>query len=194
MTESLTDKPSSDHRERSIVLVGMMGAGKSSIGRRLAQRLDLPFIDADTEIEAAAGCSIPEIFERHGESGFRDGERRVIDRLLNGPVVVLATGGGAMMDPRTRDAIGRHGTSIWLRAELGILLERCLRRNTRPLLRQGDPRETLQRLLNEREPIYATADIVVDSSNGPHEVVVKAIIKALKDRREDSSRQPEKLS
>lgn len=167
---------------RSIVLVGLMGAGKSSIGKRLAARIDLPFFDADAEIEAAAGCSIAEIFERHGEAAFRDGERRVIQRLLAGPRKVLATGGGAFMNAETRAAIARHGLSIWLKADLDTLVKRTARRSNRPLLRQGDPRDVLQRLMNERYPVYAEAEITVETRDGPHEDVVEAIIRELQDR------------
>ena len=165
--------------ERTIVLVGLMGAGKSAIGRRLAQRLGVPFRDADTEIESAAGRTIEEIFAEHGEAYFRDGERKVIARLLEGPVHVLATGGGAFMDPETRARIRAHGRSIWLRADVDVLLKRVRKRNNRPLLKQGDPREVLERLVALRYPVYAEADIVVDSIDGPHEAVVEAIIEAL---------------
>lgn len=170
------------HRtDRSIVLVGLMGAGKSCIGRRLAQRLGLQFVDADNEIEAAAGCSIPEIFERHGEAAFRDGERKVIARLLDHDERrVLATGGGAFMDPATRAAIGTAGVSVWLRADLELLLRRTGRRSNRPLLRRGDPRETLSRLIDERYPVYAEADVAVDSLDGPAEETVDRVIEALK--------------
>ncbi|HYM33684.1 MAG TPA: shikimate kinase [Candidatus Cybelea sp.] len=164
---------------RSVVLVGLMGAGKTSIGRRLAQRIGLPFVDADSEIEAAAGCTIEEIFARHGEAAFRDGERRVMFRLLDGPPLVLATGGGAFMDPGTRAKIQERGTSVWLKAELDVLLRRCLRRTNRPLLKQGEPREVLQKLMSERYPVYAEADITVDSGDGPHEQVISAIIERL---------------
>ncbi|WP_119421662.1 shikimate kinase [Rhodospirillaceae bacterium SYSU D60015] len=153
-----------------------MGAGKSSIGRRLAARLGMPFVDADTEIEKAAGMTIEEIFARHGETHFRDGERKVIARLLDGPPLVLATGGGAFMNPETRERIKRGSISIWLKAELDVLLKRCLRRTNRPLLKQGDPREVLTRLMAEREPVYAEADHVVPSGDGPHEAVVEEII------------------
>ena len=166
--------------ERSIVLVGLMGAGKSSVGRRLATRLGLPFTDADTEVEAAAGCTIEEIFERHGEQYFRDGERRVIARLLNGPPQVLATGGGAYMDPETRARIRERGISIWLKAELDVLLKRVKRRKDRPLLKTADPGETLKRLMMIRYPVYAEADITVESADGPHEIVVDEIIQQLK--------------
>jgi len=165
--------------DRSIVLVGLMGAGKSSIGKRLAQRLALPFIDADQEIESAAGCSIPDFFERYGEAAFRDGERRVIARLLQGPVQVLATGGGAFMDPQTRHEVATHGISVWLRADLAVLEKRVARRNDRPLLLAGEPRRILQELMDRRYPVYATADITVDSGENPHEAVVDRIIDEL---------------
>ncbi|MDP6831921.1 MAG: shikimate kinase [Alphaproteobacteria bacterium] len=166
--------------DRGVVLVGLMGAGKSSVGRRLAKRLGLPFFDADQEIEKAADCSIEEIFARHGEAAFRNGERRVIARLLDGPPQVLATGGGAFMDSETRAAIEQRGVSIWLRAELQILLERVLRRDNRPLLKQGDPEQILRELMAERDPIYAQADLTVTSGMGPHEDVVEDIVTALR--------------
>ncbi len=159
-----------------------MGAGKTTVGRRLAAALNLPFADADHEIETAAGCSISEIFEKHGEAAFRDGERRVIARLLDGPVCVLSTGGGAFMDPETRQKIKETGTSIWLRADLDLLMERVLRRPTRPLLQQDDPRKVMERLMEERYPVYAEADITVESGDGPHEAVVSQIMDALKER------------
>lgn len=153
---------------RTVVLIGLMGAGKTSIGRRLAARLDLPFRDADQEIEAAAGCTVPEFFERYGEAEFRAGERRVIARLLTEePVHVLATGGGAYMDPQTRALIRDHGISIWLKADLDVLVARTSRRNTRPLLRQGNPREILARLIETRYPVYAEADITVSTDDAP---------------------------
>jgi len=158
---------------RTIVLIGLMGAGKSCIGRRLAALLGLTFVDADTEIERAAGCTIAEIFERHGEAAFRDGERRVIQRLLGQAVQVMATGGGSFMDPDTRAAIQEQAVSVWLRADLELLLKRTGRRNNRPLLKRGDPRTILEQLMAERYPIYAEADIVVDSADGPPEVTVE---------------------
>jgi len=163
----------------SIVFVGLMGAGKSAIGRRLASRLGMPFVDADEEIERAAGCSISDIFEIHGEAAFRDGERRVIARLLARPPHVLATGGGAFMDPETRAAIRESGISVWLRAELDLLVSRVSRRNNRPLLAGGDPHGTLQRLMAERHPFYAQADVVVESKDGPHEQTVESVLDAL---------------
>lgn len=167
---------------RTIALVGMMGAGKSSVGRRLAARLNVPFRDADSEIEAAAGCSINEIFDRYGEEAFRDGERKVIARLLALPPHVLATGGGAFIDERTRAGIRQGAVSVWIKAPLELLLDRVQRRNTRPLLRSGDPREILERLLDERNPIYAQADIHVESEDGPHGAQVERIIAALEER------------
>ena len=164
---------------RTIVLIGLMGAGKSKIGRRLAARLDLPFSDSDQEIEAAAGESIEEIFRRHGEAAFRDGERRVIARLLRQPVHVLATGGGAYMDPQTRDVIARRGVSVWLRAELDVLLARVSRRTNRPLLQEKDPRAVLAVLIEQRHPVYAGADLTVDSGDGPPDATVARVVAAL---------------
>ncbi len=167
--------------ERPVVLVGLMGAGKSSVGRRLAAALDLPFKDADTEIEIASNLSVPEFFEKHGEAAFRDGERKVIARLLEGPQHILATGGGAYMDAQTRDLIARKACSVWLRADLDTLLKRCLKRNTRPLLKTGNPRDILADLMEKRYPVYEEADIIVESADGPHELVVSNIVKALND-------------
>lgn len=166
---------------RSVVLVGMMGAGKTSIGRRLAARLGVPFIDADAEIEKAAGSSVADIFERHGEAAFRDGERRVIQRLLGGPVNVLATGGGAFLDMETRRRIEQKGISIWLRADLDLLVNRVSRRNNRPLLKKGDPRQILEGLIAERYPVYAEADIIVDSGREAPEQTVSRVLSQLKD-------------
>jgi shikimate kinase len=165
--------------ERSIVLVGLMGAGKSTVGRRLASVLRLPFHDADQEIETAAGCSISDFFERYGEPAFRDGERKVIARLLAGPRHVLATGGGAFMDPTTRVLIKEQGLSVWLRANIDLLMERVTKRPTRPLLKNDDPRGTMERLMAERYPVYAEADITVDSNGGPHDTVVQQILSQL---------------
>lgn len=167
---------------KTIVLVGLMGAGKSTVGRRLAARLRVPFTDADSEIEKAAGCSVEDIFELHGEDAFRDGERRVISRLLDGPVQVLATGGGAFMDSETRERIREKAVSVWLRADLDLLTKRTARRRNRPLLKRGDPRQVLSRLMAERYPVYAEADIIVDSGEGPHENVVMEIIDHLLER------------
>jgi len=164
---------------KSIVLVGLMGAGKSSIGKRLAQALALPFADADAEIEAAAGATIEEIFAREGEASFRNGERRVIARLLDNPIQVLAAGGGAFMDPTTRALIRARAISIWLRADLELLLARVSRRNNRPLLHTGDRRSVLARLMAERYPIYAEADLVVDTIDGPPEVTLGHVLDAL---------------
>jgi len=166
---------------RTIVLIGLMGAGKTSIGKRLAARLGLPFVDADQEIEKAAGCTIPEIFERYGEPAFRDGERRVIARLLDGPVHVLSTGGGAFMDPETRTLIRDKGLSVWLRAELDLLVQRTARRDHRPLLRQGDPREILRALMEKRYPVYAAADLTVESDNRPPDATTDRVIEVLAD-------------
>ena len=167
--------------DRTIALVGMMGAGKSSVGRRLAARLNLPFRGADSEIEQAAGCSITEIFARYGEAAFRDGERRVIARLLTEAPHVLATGGGALIDETTRQALQKQAVTIWIKAPLEVLLTRVQRRDTRPLLNNGDRRETLTRLLAEREPFYAQANITVDSGDGPHATAVERIIATLRE-------------
>lgn len=164
---------------KTIVLVGLMGAGKTSVGRLLAKRLDLEFIDADDEIEQAARCSIEQIFESHGEAEFRDGERRVIARLLTGPTHVLATGGGAFMRKETRDAIRGRGISVWLRADLDLLLRRVSRRKNRPLLRNENPRQTLEKLIKERYPVYAEADIVVDSGDRPPGTIVDNVIESI---------------
>ncbi|HKS18284.1 MAG TPA: shikimate kinase [Bradyrhizobium sp.] len=164
---------------RCIVLIGMMGAGKSTIGRRLAARLRLPFLDADTEIEAAAGMSIPDIFETHGEPHFRDGETRVIARLLdNGPAVV-ATGGGAFMREETRHRIRDKAVSIWLKADAEVILRRVRRRADRPLLQTADPAGTIERLLGEREPVYGNADLTIASRDVPHDRIVDECIAAL---------------
>ncbi len=164
---------------RSIVLVGMMGAGKTTIGRRLATRLQLPFLDADHEIEQAAGKSIPEIFADHGEMQFREGERRVIARLLAGGPQVLATGGGAFMDAATREAVARQGVSVWLRAEFDVLLRRVRRRPNRPLLQTADPEATLHALMDRRYPVYAQADVTVLSRDAAHEAIVDDVVAAL---------------
>src|SRR5579862_8683005 len=165
---------------RSIVLVGMMGVGKSSIGRRLAARLGVPFVDADSEIEKAAGMSIADIFARHGEADFRSGEARVIARLLDGGPQVLATGGGAVMNADTRAAIKAKGVSIWLSAELDVLMRRInKRKNDRPMLQTADPAATLRELLVARQPLYAQADLTVQSREVPHEAIVTEIMTAL---------------
>jgi shikimate kinase len=165
--------------QRSLVLVGLMGCGKSSVGRRLAAVLELPFVDADDEIERAAGKTIPEIFEAHGEAYFRDGERKVIARLLKSGPQVLATGGGAWMAAETRERAAEDGVSIWLRAELGILMRRVARRDNRPLLKTVDPEARMRALMTERYPIYAEADVTVDSREVPHDVIVDEIVRAL---------------
>lgn len=166
---------------RSVVLIGMMGAGKSAIGRRLAPRLGMSFIDADTEIERAAGCTIEAFFAAHGEPAFRDGERRVIARLLGGDPIVLATGGGAFMDADTRATVERAGLSVWLKADVDTLLARVKRRSNRPLLKQGEPRAVLERLIAERYPIYAGADITVESTNVPVSMMVDKVFGAIED-------------
>jgi shikimate kinase len=167
---------------RSIVLVGMMGAGKSTIGRRLASRLRLPFLDADIEIEAAAGMSIPDIFETHGEPHFRDGEARVIARLLENGPAVLATGGGAFMREETRNRIRDKAVSIWLKADADIIMRRVKRRADRPLLQTEDPAATVRRLLEAREPTYQSADLTIWSRDVPHERIVDECIEALRAR------------
>ena len=175
-----TSAPSKAALPRTVVLVGLMGAGKSAIGRRLANKLGLPFVDADTEIEAAAGCTIEEIFARDGEAAFRSGERKIIARLLTErPVHILATGGGAFMDPETRALIRERGISVWLRAELEILLARTARRTHRPLLKKGDPGEILSRLMEQRYPVYAEAELTVESDENPPEHTVERVIEAL---------------
>ncbi|MBT5036981.1 MAG: shikimate kinase [Rhodospirillaceae bacterium] len=174
--------------ERSIVLVGLMGSGKSAIGRRLAARIGMDFVDADSEIEEAAGLSINDIFEVHGEAAFRDGERRVIARLLSKPAHILATGGGAFMDPETRKTVKQRGISIWMRAEFDVLLRRVSRRDNRPLLKGDNKEEILRRLIEERYPVYGEADITVQSQDGPHEETVSEVIAAIKQFLENESR------
>lgn len=165
---------------RTVVLVGLMGAGKTSVGKRLAEALEVPFRDSDEEIVAAAGMDIPDIFATLGEAAFRLGERRVIARLLDAEPHVLATGGGAFMNADTRRLIAERAVSIWLRADLDTLVERTSRRTDRPLLRSGDPREILGRLMADRHPVYAEADLTIDSEPGaPHEVMVEHIVAAL---------------
>ncbi|MFD1625891.1 shikimate kinase [Azospirillum griseum] len=165
---------------RTVVLVGLMGAGKSAIGRRLAARLNLPFRDADIEIEAAAGCTIAEIFARDGEPVFRAVERKIIARLLTEePVHILATGGGAFMDADTRATVHAHGVSVWLRAELDVLIARTAKRTHRPLLNQGNPRDVLSRLMNLRYPVYADSDLTVVSDERPPDATVELVIEAL---------------
>jgi shikimate kinase len=168
--------------DKSVVLVGLMGAGKTTIGRRLAKRLGVPFVDADAEIEKAAGCSIKDIFECYGEAAFREGERRVLCRLMAGPPQVVATGGGAFMNDETRRRIREAGVSVWLKADIATLLARVGKRDTRPLLSKGDPETILRELAEKRNPVYAEADIHVESRDGPHDTVVEAIVEALKQR------------
>ena len=164
---------------RPVVLVGLMGVGKSTVGRRLAKRLGVPFVDSDAEIEGAAGLSAAEVFERYGEHDFRDGERRLVARLVDGDVRVIATGGGAYVDSRTRELLNERAITVWLDAPLDVLAERTSRRDTRAQLRNGDPKSTLQRLANERRPSYEEAHIHVKSGNGAHKDVVEAIVQAL---------------
>ncbi len=168
--------------ERSIVLVGLMGCGKSSVGKRLAAKLGMPFIDADEEIERVADKSIVEIFADHGEEYFRSGERRVIARLLGTGPHVLATGGGAFINPETRANIKERGISIWLRAEMPILMRRVLKRDTRPLLKTADPEAVMRDLMTARYPIYAEADITVESREVPHDTIVAEVMSALRKR------------
>lgn len=165
---------------RTVALVGLMGAGKTTIGRRLAQALDLPFADADEAIVAAAGRSIEDIFAERGECEFRRGERQVIARLLDGPAHILATGGGAFIDPRTREMMKEHAISIWLRAPLDVLMKRVSKRDHRPLLKESDPRAVMQRLMDERYPIYAEADLMIETGSGPHNSAVAQILAALR--------------
>jgi shikimate kinase len=165
---------------RSLVMVGLMGCGKSSVGRRLALRLGVPFVDTDDEIERVAGKSINDIFADWGEAEFRNGERRVIRRLLGEGPQVLATGGGALINPETRANIKAHGISIWLRAELPVLMRRVAKRDTRPLLKAGDPEAVMRGLMDARYPIYAEAEILVESRDVANEVIVTDVIEALK--------------
>ena len=165
--------------DRPVVLVGLMGVGKSTVGRRLARRLGLPFVDSDAEIEDAAGYPAAEIFERFGERDFRDGERRLVARLVDGEIRVIATGGGAYIDPTTRQLLNERAITIWLDAPVDILAERTSRRDTRAQLRNGDPKSVLQKLADERRPSYAEAHIHVRSGEGAHRDVVEAIVQAL---------------
>lgn len=165
---------------RTVALVGLMGAGKTTVGRRLAQALALPFVDADEAIVTAAGRSIEEIFTERGECEFRRGERQVIARLLAGPVHVLATGGGAFINPQTRALMKQQAITIWLRAPLDVLLKRVMKRDHRPLLKEDDPHAVMQRLMDERYPIYAEADLTIDTTNTPHHTAAAAIIAALR--------------
>lgn len=165
--------------DRTLVLIGMMGAGKSTVGRKLAARLALPFVDSDSEIEAAAGMTITQIFNVYGEEEFRKGERRVMARLLNGPICVLAAGGGAFMDHDTQGMIRNKGISIWLKAGQDVLLERALRSGERPLLACADPGRVMMDMLERREPVYATADITVESDGRPVEETADRVLAAL---------------
>jgi shikimate kinase len=165
---------------KTIALVGLMGVGKSSVGRRLAATLGMPFYDVDDEIEKAAGCSIPDIFAQHGEGEFREGERRVIARLLDDPPHVLATGGGAFVQPATRALIQARAVTVWLQADVDVLVKRTARRDNRPLLKGKDPRVVLAELAKAREPFYAMADIHISSGEAPHQAAVDAIIAGLK--------------
>ena len=170
-----------DRLDRPIVLVGLMGAGKSTVGRRLAKRLGLPFIDTDAAIADAAGYSAAEIFDRYGEADFRDGERRLVARLIDDEVKVIATGGGVFVDPRTRKLLNERAITVWLDAPVEILAERTSRRDTRAQLRKGDPKAVLEKLSEERRPSYAEAHIHVRSGDGAHKDVVDAIVAALDD-------------
>jgi shikimate kinase len=167
---------------RTVALVGMMGAGKSSVGRRLAARLGVPFKDADSEIELAAGCLIPEIFDRYGEPAFREGERKVIARLLCESPHVLATGGGAFIDAETRAKLKERAVTVWIKAPVDVLMARVQRRDNRPLLRTADPRATLEKLLADRAPVYAEADVTIESEDGPHAATVERVLAALRQR------------
>lgn len=167
--------------ERAIALVGLMGVGKTTIGRRLATRLKLPFQDSDTEIERASGCTIADLFDRIGEDAFRMGERRVIDRLLDGTPKILATGGGAFAQPDTRKIIQARAITIWLDADVETLVDRTSRRNTRPLLNQGDPKAVLSQLAQSRRSDYSQADIHISSTQGPHTRIVGHVLEALED-------------
>ncbi len=167
--------------DRPVVLVGLMGAGKSTVGRRLARRLGLPFVDSDSEIEDAAGFPAAEVFERFGEREFRDGERRLVARLIGGEIRVIATGGGAFVDPRTRKLLNERSITVWLDAPVDVLAERTSRRDTRVQLRNGDPKDVLGKLSDERRPSYAEAHIHVKSGDGAHNNVVEAILAALDD-------------
>ena len=183
MARRSLSKEIEDIREKlgnhSIVLVGLMGAGKSSIGRRLAEKLDVPFVDADHEIEVAADKTIAEIFKDHGEAYFREGERRVISRLIENGAQVLSTGGGAFINEETRQGIQAHGISVWLKADLSLLMKRVMKRADRPLLQTDNPEAVMQELMDQRYPIYATADVTVESRDVQHTQMVNEVIKVL---------------
>lgn len=188
---SETNKYSYAKPSRTIALVGMMGAGKTTIGRRLAPKLGFEFFDADVEIEKAAGMSVSDLFRMHGEQSFREGEAKVIARLLEGPPIVLATGGGALVTPETRELIKNKALSVWIQADIDMIVRRATKRGTRPLLQTGDPYETIERLMNERREYYAAADIHVESQPGPHadtvDLLLEAIAKHLASKPENNS-------
>jgi len=176
--------------DRSIVMIGLMGAGKTTIGRNLAERLELPFIDSDEEVEKAAGCTIADIFEVYGEPNFRDCERRVIKRLLEAGPAVIATGGGAYMDADTRAHIAARAVSVWLKADIDVLVMRTAGRADRPLLNSGDPREILEKLIAERYPVYGDADIVIETGNEPTATTVESVCRALENHDEPAGAAP----
>ena len=180
----------SKHLDRPVVLVGLMGVGKSTVGRRLARKLGLPFVDSDAEIEDASGLSAAEVFERFGEKDYRDGERRLVARLVDGQVRVISTGGGVFVDPRTRELLKTRTITVWLDAPVEVLAQRTRRRDTRPLLRTDNPKETLERIAEQERPAYAEAHIHVRSSDGAHRDVVDAIVKALEDYLRPAAPQP----
>ena len=175
--------------DRPVVLVGLMGVGKSTVGRRLARRLGLPFVDSDSEIEETVGLPWGELFERYGEKDYRDGERRLVARLVDGQVRVIATGGGVFVDPRTRSLLNERTITVWLDAPVDVLAERTARRDTRPLLKNGDPKDTLERLAQSERQAYAEAHIHVKSGNGAHREVVEDIVRGIEEHlaRGDSS-------
>lgn len=183
--ETTTDKPKRYSANlvlpKSLVLVGMMGAGKSSIGWRLAKKLGIPFNDSDQEVERAAGCTVADIFETWGEKAFKDAERRVVKRLLGEEVQIISTGDGAFIDPETRELIKENAISLWLRADPDILYERVTRRDTRPILFEGDPRKILEDMVEKRYPLYGQADLTVDSNDDAHEATVNRLMQVLKD-------------
>lgn len=174
--------PKTPRITRPVVMIGLMGAGKSTVGRRLARRLSVPFIDSDDEIKKAAGCSIEDIFKLYGEAEFRAGEKRVMERLLDDGPMVLATGGGVFMNDYIRGEILQRATSVWLKAGLDCLVERTSRRGGRPLLATGNPRKTLEKLIDERYPVYSEATIAIETDDLSHETAVKRIVSALRDR------------
>lgn len=183
----------SKHLDRPVVLVGLMGVGKSTVGRRLARKLGLPFVDSDAEIEDASGLSAAEVFERFGEKDYRDGERRLVARLVDGQVRVISTGGGVFVDPRTRELLKTRTITVWLDAPVEVLAQRTRRRDTRPLLRTDNPKETLERIAEQERPAYAEAHIHVRSSDGAHRDVVDAIVKALEEHLRRHAPQPRQV-